>query len=1147
MKTFASPLRFVLTLSIIFLFISIPVKAKPNAPGHPSPENSLAYLEKENHWKAFRQLFPYHIQTIALSERKADSSLVVIIAEPPPHAKIADIKNLFKRINISFEERQHSIGYDGWVKDILCVVSGEQKSSNLKAALLELHQYLFFTDYKSDFFYLERPNPSPNEAHDWNKALVALELKSWMNGEEQFFPYSGGRPKPIVDIVNAGENGIYFSQKPGLVVWVLPCMSDISSFKDASRIFAIDSDLILGAVSNKKNIAIIARERVNELWTLPPLRTETIMMLAAAKKFELGQSYERGSVFAGKFDNVNDWAPIYLSDELKNGEFGSLLNITDQLLKSWSLNGTVRYNNFESYPDPATWCFEKPITEMLEANALTFNWNTNDMSYALPDGNIEYYAVVHTGALPVSYIPEENDPSNKSEIEAIKPFEARATECFGFWEDPNLVRVMQYTALFQIFRNYHIVAETLPTVQQKSMVVENEVRNLLDILANWKPSDSEKLAVKLAEKSIRFDSLFPESQKEGVIKTQADKYLQEFTPITSKVKKGLNDLKSEFGESGYSFIVNLIADRNYRSNYSRKNAAINLLNTFYGECLFLLGELADKASIKDKLSESLSKTGGPWIKTPSLVVSRVAQKNNSDESGKQVIMIGGHNISMKYPLIQGDPSISPGDAKLIKDGHRNKLLLNPEDLLRISRQLVRYANQDVEESDMAQLTENIKKLLAKTPIYSLKPRNAVIQVTEKPIDRGYCPLDKRPKLNTEVQSPVTDILSSLSKLICSNLLIQAKTESSVLGSTKNHGALTLVKYSGLLTAPEKNKNTVYVTNEDFEKIKDFESVKSKMLSFFDLLPENVREKETGNGFYIQTIKETSEDILVLHFRIDGQLSSIVYRLSSKELSNDLVIRTALEKARNQLGIYQVCWFGTEVQNSSIYRIASQYGIEIFRRSPNVETEIPALVPFAHPLGSHVFEPKSSVICNYIPNTKEAVEYSGFSTANVSDWNKFHQEIAEKATNDFRNKPLTTEQFQQELIHGTSDVLLLVAHSNKLSVYVNDKKIEIEDIKTWEARQIKSNKPRIAILLSCYAGEIAPISNSWHSFQSQRTSLTEVFLQKKYFDIILSPDHQISKQETLEIMDEILRNPTVNVLRTLFTGWHAFVFTDNKKN
>ena len=46
-----------------------------------------------------------------------------------------------------------------------------------------------------------------------------------------------------------------------------------------------------------------------------------------------------------------DWAPILLSRELTNTEYGQILNMTDQMLKSWSNSNSVIYGNFP-YPTP---------------------------------------------------------------------------------------------------------------------------------------------------------------------------------------------------------------------------------------------------------------------------------------------------------------------------------------------------------------------------------------------------------------------------------------------------------------------------------------------------------------------------------------------------------------------------------------------------------------------------------------------------------------------------------------------------------------------------------------------------------------------------------------------------------------------------
>src|SRR5262249_17486653 len=147
------------------------------------------------------------------------------------------------------------------------------------------------------------------------------------------------------------------------------------------RQFALDSDLILGAVKKGDCVLAVARERSVPIDVLPPLRTETILQLAKANTDELAQSYERNNVLAGKLppsagpDMGKDWAPIYLSGELIDTEYGSLLNLTDQLLKSWSMAGHVSYDHF-SYPAPTEFPLGVALTEFAHTMEVTFNWNT---------------------------------------------------------------------------------------------------------------------------------------------------------------------------------------------------------------------------------------------------------------------------------------------------------------------------------------------------------------------------------------------------------------------------------------------------------------------------------------------------------------------------------------------------------------------------------------------------------------------------------------------------------------------------------------------------------------------------------------------------------------------------------------------------
>src|SRR5207244_2263314 len=149
-----------------------------------------------------------------------------------------------------------------------------------------------------------------------------------------------------------------------------------------------------------------------------------------------------------------DWAPILLSPQLRDTEYGSLLNITDQLLKSWSNKGRTRYYNFP-YAEPTRFPFPGPLWNVLRiesGTALTYNWNTKGVGYTVQTGPLTMMALNRTGSLPVSYIPEGAQRTGQQVVDA----ENDGYEYFSQRDDPNLVRVVQYAALYQIFSAFDI-------------------------------------------------------------------------------------------------------------------------------------------------------------------------------------------------------------------------------------------------------------------------------------------------------------------------------------------------------------------------------------------------------------------------------------------------------------------------------------------------------------------------------------------------------------------------------------------------------------------------------------------------------------------------------------------------------------------
>jgi len=427
--------------------------------------------------KSFRETYPFHLQVIGSTAPLKDQSRVLIISEPPPQISPDYFRNIVNAAGGEAVFTTHRIGYDGWVKDAVLALP-PLSEDKLALLLTRLHRDLYGTSYKANVVQLPIAPPPPNN-RSLDLSVSVGDLNNWLNNNNlKFTPNIGGPSRPLSKILSSGQSGVFISDQRGLVVWSIPRNQDLAKYRAEARQFFLDSDLIVGAIANDRQLAIIARERTEPLLRLPPLRFETALTLAAEKSDELAQSYERLQLFAGRLPDTNDWAPIYLSNGLINTEFGSLLNITDQVLKSWSMNGEIQYINFSKYPKPQRFPqFPQPIRVLVKkAGSFLFNWNTAGVGYTIPIQTYEFYALNKTGSLPITY---------GAKSESVKAYEEIAYNYFSELDNPDLARVVQYTALYQLFRYFGISTKE-PSIQKDSSsgakVLEIEAKLVLEKL-----------------------------------------------------------------------------------------------------------------------------------------------------------------------------------------------------------------------------------------------------------------------------------------------------------------------------------------------------------------------------------------------------------------------------------------------------------------------------------------------------------------------------------------------------------------------------------------------------------------------------------------------------------------------------------------
>jgi hypothetical protein len=787
----------------------------------PPPETILS-AKQFALWKTFRSNHPYHIQVIGLSEPQPNLHRLLLVSEPPPQVTMADFKAIDENILTRTTIASHTIGYDGWSRDI--VVDLPPISDSQRRLLLEhISHYIFGTTYKASANVVLLPTSSANRHYDLDLQVPAAVLGAWLvpqlpeSAQQRghgillllvgilaltiyrkrlwpsirshlfiFFSLvslsalfilvkihiirndSAPLERPAISlsaldgtpfgtlgtILNKGLSGVFYSDRPGLVIWTFSRSRPLVDYKTDARQFCIDSDLILGAIATRNQLAVIGRERVLPTSDLSPLRVETILQLAGANTDELAQSYERTNLFAGPYDETNhlDWAPIYLSPELINTEYGSLLNITDQLLKSWSQDGQLRYHGF-SYPQPPSWPFPYPLSIYAKADELTFNWNTKGAGYSITNGQYEIYALNRTGALPIDYLALNNEQLQKAEDIGYSYFAGQ--------NDPNLVRVVQYAALYQLFRRFHVSMPEHPSDQlKKSQTLSAAALIAVDEIARL---DANKLAAVKALLEERLKSPAKESERSGIEET-----LAQFDSIL-RIKSMLSEFTKLWGMPGLEGLADEIA-----SPRAAKTLPPDVLTALLAGSSEEKAKLLQEASAQDQklyvtriLSYNISKDqqvlrlllriplevvfrkyqkemaqhGMGWIGTASVVVSQNIKTLRSST--------GGHNLDAAISLFRQSEDVLPGEVEFVEQNGKRVVEYSSADTDKINS-LVRIVGKDGNSASDSELKTALQAKLANTkdaPIPNLAQALHLTDTTRSSGARG---------LDIAFQSPVVD-------------------------------------------------------------------------------------------------------------------------------------------------------------------------------------------------------------------------------------------------------------------------------------------------------------------------------------------------------------------------------------------------------
>ena len=607
-------------------------------------------------YKDFRKKFRFHYQTIAMASF-ADSSQIILLSDIPPHFETDSITPIFAKFTHKTKLLKHPIGYDGYVTDVV-ILLGNATQENCDKLIKRLNRELFFSDYKPVVMSLpaeEKRQYFAKENIDYQITLD--EFNTWFIEEGEGFIHLDDTATVLTvsDLFAQKARGVYFSQEPGFVVWAVAKDTDIAPQVGDIRQFTLDADLILGALADSSTLVIIGRERQSPLHELPPLQVESILLLASTTEKELSQSLDINDLMAGKMVNGRDWCPTYLSKELENTEFGDLMSLTDVLLKDWSERGTIQ-EGYYRYPEPGYYPFDRPLFRKLGLNELVYNWNTAGAMYAIDREGYTIYTLGRTGSLPVSYFNSQE----RSQSIGYR-YEAQAYHYFATLGCTDLARVVQYTALYQLFidNNISYSGNTYPSSNKKAFLLYKPTTELLNKIRGLSGEEITLLADSLAQRSFRdyqkeqVDKQLKENEQQHNMSYSEDNidriYQNVHRDTKASISRNIHEVKgmlSGLSEEQFKKLARFLSyprgvkvgDRESYNTYLRARKVNQLMREIGKNNLDLIG--MDLAKVKNWYSGSLKNFAGRYIKTPTLIITY-----------NDMMTTGGHNLSSRISRV----------------------------------------------------------------------------------------------------------------------------------------------------------------------------------------------------------------------------------------------------------------------------------------------------------------------------------------------------------------------------------------------------------------------------------------------------------------------------------------------------------------
>lgn len=327
-------------------------------------------------------------------------------------------------------------------------------------------------------------------------------------------------------------------------------------------------------------------------------------------------------------------------------------------------------------------------------------------------------------------------------------------------------------------------------------------------------------------------------------------------------------------------------------------------------------------------------------------------------------------------------------------------------------------------------------------------------------------------------------------------------------------------------------NTIFTSSTEGPRASDLSRFTAINDKFLSALSARQADAIGSKVLFITTAVVGNEEILTLFTRTaGGKWIGFARSVTHYKAGTIAELQWHLRRIGKDGRLYV---YGDDLPSIDFNALGDTAGVDTVRRTADIEKNLAETHRRLNRLADHSLRKETTTFINGIPESAAELAKAGLPAGGVDEWRAFRDSVETTMAGRYARRVAGRAEFVRELTRGTSDMIVIVAHSDGPAIYIGGDRVTLEELQRLPKRNSAGTRARVALLLSCDTGKLTKQQAGF--FRSKLDSLATILVAKNFVDQVVAPDHTIKPAETIAVLHDLLDGKTASQLRVAYPGW-----------